>query len=124
MEKQIRRSGILLGILVLSFLVCRIFLFDWIASYDMHHLMALIAAALTVVFVLSDRRLCSRVSVLAYPVSYVLAHLFHSEGVDPGGGRTDNAWLLWIFSYISLVILAWIIEKLFHVKHRRKDGIL
>ncbi len=119
MEKQIRRSGILLGILILSFLVCRVFLFGWISSYDMHRMMAMIAAALTIVFVLLDRRFSPWATVLAHPATYVLAHLLHSEGVDPGGGRTDNAWWIWIVSYVAIVTVVWIVEKLFHVEHRR-----
>ena len=82
-------------------------------------MMAMIAAALTIVFVLLDRRFSPWATVLAHPATYVLAHLLHSEGVDPGGGRTDNAWWIWIVSYVAIVTVVWIVEKLFHVEHRR-----
>jgi len=30
--------------------------------------------------------------------------LFNKDGIDPGGGRTNNAWIIRTFSYLEIVL--------------------
>ena len=50
----------------------------------------------------------SRKVMICVPVGYMAgflsAWLFNSDGVDPGGGLTNNGWIIWAISFLAFII--------------------
>jgi transcriptional regulator with XRE-family HTH domain len=46
---------------------------------------------------------------VGYLAGFILAAIFNSDGTDPGGGRINNGWIVWTFSFLIIVVagLAW-----------------
>ena len=58
-------------------------------------------------------------TVAGYPVGLVLGLIFQTDGTDPGGGRTNNLWLIWT-AVILAAILAGIVWELASRYGKRK----
>lgn len=87
-------------ILAGSFLLCRFPLF---ALHGMKQwpglLVGLGCLALLAAMALKGRWLAMAAG-LGYLAGFGAALLFHRQGLDPGGGRTDNFWMLWTAFYL------------------------
>lgn len=44
-------------------------------------------------------------TVAGYIIGYICAIIFNKDGRDPGGGRTNNAWIIWLISFLVIVII-------------------
>ena len=44
-------------------------------------------------------------AVLGYGLGFGAGLLFHRYGMDPGGGRTDNLWLIWTAVLLAFMVL-------------------
>ena len=65
---------------------------------------------------------CSLEAVGAQPVVTGDAGvLLQADGVDPGGGRTNNLWLIWLISDLCLCTLGYAAEVLMRRKRSRES---
>ena len=42
---------------------------------------------------------------IGYPCGFFIGWLLCSDGVDPGGGRTNNLWIIWTVSLVVMIVL-------------------
>ena len=63
-------------------------------------------------------RIISVATVVGYMGGFILAMIFNTDGVDPGGGRTNNAWVIWGAVLICAILIGIIFAFIF--KQRRK----
>lgn len=42
---------------------------------------------------------------LGYSIGFVAGFFFQTDGVDPGGGTTNNLWIIWTAVYVFLIIV-------------------
>ena len=112
------RTGIRLLVLCVGFLVTRFPLFSLIGSYDWLRVMMLLSGALICLFSLTGQELTANIIPLSYVVTYIAAHYLSTDGQDPGGARTNNAWLLWTVFHIAVTVVAYLLDRMFHVKHK------
>ena len=56
-----------------------------------------------------------------YLVSFGIGWLLQADGVDPGGGRTNNLWLIWLISDLCLCALGYAAEVLMRRKRSRES---
>ena len=56
-----------------------------------------------------------------YLVSFGIGWLLQADGVDPGGGRTNNLWLIWMISDLCLCTLGYAAEVLMRRKRSRES---
>jgi hypothetical protein len=72
-------------------------MYDWPLYLFVFGLIAIVVAAL----------IFSRKAMICVPVGYMagflLAWLLNTDGVDPGGGQINNAWIIWTVSFIVVV---------------------
>ncbi len=61
---------------------------------------------------LNSRRLTIATHI-GYLGGFLLALIFNTDGVDPGGGSTNNFYIIWIVCFL-LSVLAGIFEESFH----------
>ena len=38
-------------------------------------------------------------TIVGYIGEFILAMLFNTDGIDQGGGRTNNGWIIWQLRY-------------------------
>ena len=82
------------GLLALSYLLCRFVFFKMHGMKDWPNILAVVGLTIIVIASIIGRRILSLATVLGYIGGVVLAMIFHTHGVDQGGGTTDNAWII------------------------------
>lgn len=83
------------GLLGISYWVCRFLLFDMHGMKQWPDFLAVLSAAIIIIASLSGNRIVSAAAVTGYMGGFVLSMIFNTDGTDPGGGRTNNAWIIW-----------------------------
>jgi len=58
-------------------------------------------------------------TIVGYIGGFVLAMLFNTDGIDQGGGRTNNGWIIWGIVFIVSILVGIILE--FTGKHSHKN---
>ena len=116
-NRLIIKTGIRLLVLCIGFIITRFPLFSLIGSYDWLRVMMLLSGALICLFSLAGRDLTANAVALSYAITYVAAHYFSTDSYDPGGGRLNNAWLLWPTFHMAATAIAYFLDRMFHVKH-------
>ena len=67
--------------------------------------------AIVVYSIVKKKYSLARMASIGYVVSYLIGALFATDGLDAGGGRTNNLWIIWVVSYVILLLLGAYIEK-------------
>lgn len=119
MDKKLKVSIISLIIVIINYVLTRFIFFDLHQMKDFTDTMTLLSACLTVIFLLSDNILSCFVSSISNIIGFVLGYMFNTTTIDYITGNTNNFWLIWIGSYIILVILSMLLYKMFHMKHKQ-----
>jgi len=61
---------------------------------------------------------CVSIAVsFSYIAGFIVALLFHTEGADVGGGRTDNLWIVWT----SILVCAVILSVLYEIIKKKRE---
>ncbi len=47
---------------------------------------------------------------VSYIAGFFIAYIFQSDGTDPGGGRTNNLWIIWTMTILLTIIVSSIYE--------------
>lgn len=94
----------------IAYLLCRFAFYEFHQMKQWPNLLAIVGFALLVVGVIFNYKRLSIFTTLAYVVGFVLAMLFNKDGLDPGGGRTNNAWLIWGITFVLIILIGVIWE--------------
>jgi len=99
---------ICLGILLLGFVLCRYVFFDLhgMKEWPVDLFIAGLVALLVSLF--ARKQYVPWFTAGGYVFGFLLGVLFHAEGTDPGGGKTDNLWIIWTV-VLAVCILAGIL---------------
>jgi drug/metabolite transporter (DMT)-like permease len=57
---------------------------------------------------------------VGYILGFALASIFNKDGVDQGGGTTNNGWIIWIVT-LMIIIIAGVIWEIAHKHHIGKE---
>ena len=60
-------------------------------------------------------------SAAGYGCGFLAGLLFHQYGTDPGGGRTDNLWLIWTGVFLLFMILGLVLTVVPGSAGRKKE---
>ena len=44
-------------------------------------------------------------------VGFLAGTLFHAEGLDSGGGKTDNLWMIWTVVFLVCILAGVVLES-------------
>ena len=93
------------AILLTDFLLCRYLFFDLHGMKDWPvFMLGLGIAVLVVSFLLGGTHL-PLISANGYLAGFVVGLAFRTNGFDPGGGRTDNMWLIWLAVWLGVTLI-------------------
>ncbi|MDR3239940.1 MAG: hypothetical protein LBT44_07635 [Clostridiales bacterium] len=104
----------------IALLVC--FLLFRFALFDLHGMksfpsylfvLGLIVVALAAVFKSYRAQVGA---VTGYAIGFVFAMLFNTDSYDPGSGRLNNAWKIWVAGFLIILFIGIVLE----IRHRGK----
>ena len=81
--------------------------------------LAIVGLIVIVTASLLGNRIISILTVVGYMGGFILAMIFNTDGVDQGGGRTNNGWIIWGVVFICSILIGIIINFIFKQRHKR-----
>ena len=105
----------MIGLLAISYFLCRFVFFEMHGMKQWPNLLAIVGLIIIVIASISGRRSLSIATLIGYLGGFILAMIFNADGVDQGGGRTNNDWKIWgtvfIVSILADIILGYISKQ-------------
>ncbi len=105
-------SLISLGVLVVGFILIRYPLF-YLHLHGMIQwplILAIICLTVIIVSFVTKAVIIPLSTSVSYIAGFFIAYVFQSDGTDPGGGRTNNLWIIWTMAIIVTIIVSSIYE--------------
>ena len=96
--------------------VCRFFLTILASFFGLHGMaewpLDLLIAGLVVITMslITKKQVIAWFTAIGYLIGFFIGVLFHTEGFDPGGGRTDNLWIIWTVAFMVCIIAGAIMQ--------------
>jgi hypothetical protein len=108
----------MIGLIGISYWLCRFYFFEMHGMKQWPNLLAILSLTIILIAAIFGNRIISVATVVGYMGGFILAMIFNTDGVDPGGGRTNNAWVIWGAVLICAILIGVIFAFIF--KQRRK----
>ncbi len=105
------------SVLCVGFVLCRYILFSLHGMREWPVVLFAVGMAALFVSFFAKAKYVPAVTSIAYTLAFGLGALFQSNGVDPGGGRTNNLWIIWTVTFIGIISVSVVLE-LFTKKKR------
>ena len=124
MKTANRKNKILLGVSMIGLLAISYWIFRY-ALFEIHgmkqwpNVLAIVSLIIIIIAFINNRRAISMMTIVGYIGGFVLAMLFNTDGIDQGGGRTNNGWIIWGIVFIVSILVGIILE--FTGKHSHKN---
>ncbi len=117
--KRINKTSVVsLLILVISFVVVRYVFFETHGMKQFPFMLFLPLLLAMIVFCFMKVKIIPFVAAISYPIGFIIADLFQTNGVDAGGGATSNLWIIWTVIVMAAIIISVILEI---ISSRKKD---
>lgn len=97
-------------------LVCRFFMFDFHGMKQYPMILFIVSLSILIISLLLKKHLLSIISILGYVGGFLIAFIFNSDGIDAGGGRTNNLWIIWTVTMLTCIIIGIAVEVIIHQK--------
>ncbi|MCL2662276.1 MAG: hypothetical protein FWE83_02975 [Oscillospiraceae bacterium] len=89
--------------LCLCFILCRFTFIESHGSYQYPVLLLVVGIVTVILAAIFDGRKVMISTVVGYIGGFALGIIFNVDGVDQGGGATNNWWIIWTISFIALI---------------------
>jgi hypothetical protein len=90
--------------LCLCFLLVRFIFWELHGSFQYPLILLIAGLIAAIIAAIFDWRKIMISTVGGYIGGFALAMLFNTDGVDPGGARTNNWWIIWTVSFVILFL--------------------
>ncbi len=117
-KKNILIHIVSLGILSVGFVLCRFVFLDLHGMKSWPELLFVVGLVLFAVSFFLKGKVTPFCTALAYSIGYVAGFLFQTDGVDPGGGRTNNLWFIWTGVFLGLTVVGVIADLIAAFKRK------
>lgn len=108
-----------LGILCAGFVLTRYIFFDFHGMKQLPLILFLCGIAVIGIAFLAKAKKVSVFTAVAYIVAFGAGAILQTDGVDAGGGRANNLWIIWTVVFVCFTIAAVIMEI---IAARKKHG--
>jgi hypothetical protein len=95
MKAKTQWGLIMTGLIGISYLLFRFVFFNMHGMKEWPMDLAVLCIAIIMIATIFGNRKISIAIGIGYIGGFIIAMIFNTDGVDPGGGRTNNAWILW-----------------------------
>ena len=99
-----------LGILLLGFVLCRYVFFGLHGMKEWPVDLLIAGLIVHMVSMLAKKPYVPWFTSGGYSLGFWLGVIFHTEGFDHGGGRTDNLWQIWTIVFAVCILAGVIVE--------------
>lgn len=112
MKNRKNRQSALLSIVILFFgyLLIRYALLDLHKMKDWPTVLFLFCLTVIIICFLTRKTIIPLIISLSYVAGFTIGYIFQNNGVDAGGGTTNNLWTIWTIAVLAFVFIAIIIE--------------
>ena len=90
--------------LCLCFILCRFTFIESHGSYQYPVVLFVVGIVAVIIAAIFDGRKIMINTVVGYVGGFALGIFFGVDGVDQGGGATNNWWVIWTVSFIAIII--------------------
>jgi len=106
-----------IGLLGISYLLCRFSFFQMHGMKQLPNLLAILSIVIIVIATIFGNRITPLATVIGYMGGFILAMIFNTDDVDPGGGSTNNAWIIWGVAFILSILIGIILSFISKLRH-------
>lgn len=106
------------GLLGISYWLCRYTFYEMHGMKQWPNLLALLSICILVIATIFGNQIISVATVMGYMGGFIFAMKFNTDGIDPGGGRTNNAWIIWGIIFGSSTLIGFILNFIVKQKHK------
>ena len=94
----------------LSYWLCRFVFFDLHGMKSWPTALASFGLSVIVIAIIFNLSILGLAAVVGYLVGFILAMLFNTASLDPGGGTLNNAWIIWGAVFIISLLLGFTLD--------------
>lgn len=98
------------GILLLGFVLCRYTFFGLHGMKEWPLDLLIVGIAALLISLLARKQYVPWFITIGYVLGFWLGVLFHTEGTDSGGGKTDNLWIIWTIVFFVCIFAGVLFE--------------
>jgi hypothetical protein len=109
----------MIGLLAISYWLCRFVFFGIHGMKQWPNMLAIVGLITIVIASTGGRRLLSVATIVGYIGGFVLGMIFNTDGVDQGGGGTNNAWKIWGTVFICSILISIILGFISKQRHKK-----
>ena len=91
-------------ILAVGFVLCRYVLFSVHGMREWPVYLFAVGVTVLLFSFFARVKVLPFVTALGYTVAFAMGALFQKDGTDPGGGTTNNLWIIWTLVFLCAVI--------------------
>lgn len=100
-----------LCVLFIGFVLCRYEFFYIHGNIGLPACLFIIGTVSVVISFFFKGKIIPICTAFAYIVGFIVGAVFQTNGVDVGGGTTNNLWIIWIVVFACLTLVGIIYEK-------------
>ena len=97
-------------ILLFGFLLCRFVFFELHGMKEWPVDLFVVGLIVLLISLLARRKYVPWFAAGGYFLGFLAGIIFHTEGFDPGGGKTDNLWQIWTVVFVVCILAGIVFE--------------
>ena len=105
-----------LAFLIVAWILIRYPLFSLHGMKDWPFFLLAVSILGTILSFVLKTKITPLLISFSYIAGFFIAYIFQKDGTDPGGGRTNNLWLIWTFVILLTFTVSVTAESIFHRK--------
>lgn len=110
----------MIGLLAIEYWLCRFVFFEMHSMKSWPNTLAMTGLIIIVIATIFEKRITTVATLVGYISGFVLSMIFNADGVDPGGGRINNSWIIWGVVFIASILMGIVLE--FTAKRRYENA--
>ena len=100
-----------LCILCIGFVLCRYVFFNIHGMKEMPVDLFVFGMIFIIISFILKCKITPICASVAYIIGFVVGMIFQTNGVDVGGGTTNNLWIIWVVVFVFITLAGVICEK-------------
>ena len=104
------------SVLMIGFVLIRFLLFELHGMKQWPFILMLLCLVVIVISIMLKAKMASIVSSVSYIIGFFIGYFFQKNGIDNGGGTTNNLWIIWTVIIILTVLVSGIMEYIMSKK--------
>lgn len=82
--------------------------------------MAVVSLIVLLAAIAFKLRWTSAAAAFGYIFGFILGAIFNTDGLDPGGGRTNNFWIIWTSGLLLCIVSGFVADIALKLKSSKR----